>query len=130
MHASARGNPRRASITCRSFDDEFGGTIDNDVALLQAAIIGIAIYTIIAISNCRDGCVGGRVLLTIGGALRRVHAAPSCVCATRACHIARVARCGRCVLYGRRVVTAECARHVSFCMLARPGAREGTALQA
>lgn len=52
----------------RSFDDEFGGTINNDVTLLQAAIFGIAIYTAIAISNCRDGCVGSRVLLTIGGA--------------------------------------------------------------
>ena len=52
----------------RSFDDEFGGTIDNDVTLLQAAIFGIAVYTAIAISNCRDGCVGSRVLLTIGGA--------------------------------------------------------------
>lgn len=52
----------------RSFDDEFGSTIDNDVLLLQAAILGIAIYTVLAISNCRDGCVGSRVLLTIGGA--------------------------------------------------------------
>ena len=52
----------------RSFSDEFGGTIDNDIALLQAAIIAIAIYTYIAISDCRNGCVGSRAALTLGGA--------------------------------------------------------------
>lgn len=58
-----------ARFTARSFEDEFGGTIDGDLQLLQVAIIGIALYTYIAISNCRDGCVGSRLALTIGGLL-------------------------------------------------------------
>lgn len=56
-----------ARFTTRSFEDEFGSTIDGDLQLLQVAIIGIALYTYIAISNCRDGCVGSRLALTIGG---------------------------------------------------------------
>lgn len=58
-----------ARFTSRSFEDEFGSTIDGDLQLLQVAIIGIALYTYIAISNCRDGCVGSRLALTIGGLL-------------------------------------------------------------
>lgn len=56
-----------ARFTSRSFEDEFGSTLDGDLQLLQVAIIGIAVYTYIAISNCRDGCVGSRLALTIGG---------------------------------------------------------------
>jgi hypothetical protein len=55
-------------LAARSFDDEFGGTINNDLFLLQAAIAGIILYTYIAVSDCRDGCVGSRLLLTLGGA--------------------------------------------------------------
>ena len=62
---------RIGRLAGRSFSDEFGGTIDNDVALLQAAIIAIAVYTHIAISNCRNGCVGSRAALTFGGALQQ-----------------------------------------------------------
>ena len=76
-----------ARLATRSFDDEFGSTIDNDVLLLQAAIFGIAAYTYIAISNCRDGCVGSRALLTIGG-VPRAHAGGSPV--QSATHLAGV----------------------------------------
>lgn len=51
----------------RSFDDEFGGTIQNDLALLQIAIVCIVVYTYLAISNPRDGIVGSRLMLTFGG---------------------------------------------------------------
>eukprot|EP00892_Ulva_mutabilis_P011135 jgi/Ulvmu1/8394/UM042_0101.1 len=58
-----------ARFTSRSFEDEFGSTLDGDLQLLQVAIIGIAVYTYIAISNSRDGFVGSRFALTIGGLL-------------------------------------------------------------
>ena len=57
-----------ARFAGRSFDDEFGSTIDSDLVLLQAAIIAIIIFTIAAISDCKDGCVGSRVALSAGGA--------------------------------------------------------------
>lgn len=53
----------------RSFNDEFGGTIENDLALLQIAIVCIVVYTYLAISNQRDGIVGSRMMLTFGGVL-------------------------------------------------------------
>eukprot|EP00892_Ulva_mutabilis_P011134 jgi/Ulvmu1/8393/UM042_0100.1 len=58
-----------ARFTTRSFEDEFGSTIDGDLQLLQVAIIGIVVYTYVAISNSRDGFVGSRLALTIGGLL-------------------------------------------------------------
>lgn len=54
-------------FAARSFDDEFGSTIDGDLVLLQGAIAAIVVFTIFAISVCRDGCVGLRVLLSVGG---------------------------------------------------------------
>lgn len=51
----------------RSFDDEFGSTLDSDLQLLQVAIIAIIVFTYAAISVWQDGCVGSRSLLTIGG---------------------------------------------------------------
>jgi hypothetical protein len=53
----------------RSFDDEFGSTIESDVFLLQIAIIVVSVYTFFAISDWRDGCVGLRLSLTFGGML-------------------------------------------------------------
>lgn len=51
----------------RSADDEFGGTVLADMLLLQVALIAIALFTFISISNWQDGCVGSRFLLTVGG---------------------------------------------------------------
>eukprot|EP00892_Ulva_mutabilis_P011129 jgi/Ulvmu1/8389/UM042_0096.1 len=56
-----------ARFAMRSFADEFGSTIDGDLRLLQVAIIGILLYTYIAISDCRNGLVGSRFVLTMGG---------------------------------------------------------------
>lgn len=60
---------RYPRFAARSFSDEFGSTIDNDVLLLQVAVVAILIYTVSAISDCKDGCVGSRIALTIGGVL-------------------------------------------------------------
>ena len=51
----------------RSFDDEWASTVDNDVALLNAALFAIGLFSYVAISDWQDGCVGSRVLLTFGG---------------------------------------------------------------
>lgn len=51
----------------RSFDDEFGDSISNDVILLQVAIAAIGIYTMIQLSRCRDNFVGARITLTLLG---------------------------------------------------------------
>lgn len=60
-----------ARFATRSFEDEFGSTIEGDIQLLQIAIVGILLYTYAAISNCRDNRVGSRFVLTVGGALSR-----------------------------------------------------------
>lgn len=51
----------------RSFEDEFGSTIEGDLRLLQVAIVGILLYTYVAISDWRNGLVGSRFVLTMGG---------------------------------------------------------------
>lgn len=57
----------------RSFEDEFAGTLQGDLFMLQIALVAIVIYTYLAISNWRDGIVGSRLLLTAGGALELVY---------------------------------------------------------
>lgn len=65
----------------RSFEDEFGGTIDDDLAMLQVAIVCIILFTSFALSDCKDGFVGRRVALTWGGACLR-----PCLKHFTACH--------------------------------------------
>ena len=52
----------------RSFDDEFGGTINDDLAMLQIAVVCVVVFTAFAMSNCKDGFVGRRSGLTWAGA--------------------------------------------------------------
>ena len=52
----------------RSADDEFGSTLDNDLMLLNIALLAIGIFTYAAISDWQNGCVGSRFLITVGGA--------------------------------------------------------------
>ena len=51
----------------RSPDDEFGSTLDNDLMLLNVALLAIGLFTYVAISDWQNGFVGSRFLLTIGG---------------------------------------------------------------
>ena len=55
-------------FTSRSFDDEFGGTINDDIAMLQIAVVCVVAFTGFAMSNCKDGFVGRRMGLTWAGA--------------------------------------------------------------
>jgi hypothetical protein len=52
----------------RSFSDEFDSTLNGDIRLMQLAVLAIAVYTWVAISDSKNGCVGSRFLLTFGGA--------------------------------------------------------------
>jgi len=49
----------------RSFDDEFGGSIDGDLNFLFVAIVVIVIYSLIMMSRWSYGLVGIRLFSTV-----------------------------------------------------------------
>lgn len=55
-------------VAARSFSDEFGGTLQDDLGMLQIAVVCVVLYTGFALSNCKDGFVGRRMGLTWSGA--------------------------------------------------------------
>lgn len=54
-------------VAYRSFEDEFSRTINDDLQLLNVAIILLLIYTITMMSRWSEGWVGFRFLLSLGG---------------------------------------------------------------
>lgn len=67
-------------VAGRSHDDEFAGTLAADLRMLQVALVAIAGFTYVAISNCQDGFVGSRFLITVGGACRETYGLPGAHC--------------------------------------------------
>lgn len=51
----------------RSFQDEFGDSIEGDLAKLNIAIVLLLAYSITMLSKWGEGCVGSRVTLAVGG---------------------------------------------------------------
>jgi hypothetical protein len=80
----------------RSFEDEFGGTIDSDLALLQVAIVAVVLYTVIALSDCKDAWVGRRATLTWAGVRPRISASLH-LCVSASLHLCVSASLCRCI---------------------------------
>jgi hypothetical protein len=69
----------------RSVDDELGATIDHDLMLLNIAIVGVGLYTFVALSRLRDGFIGMRLTLTVRGtSSQRSERCPSTIVTVRA----------------------------------------------
>lgn len=60
--------------------------IDSALWLVYIAVIVIAVYSPIALSNCRGGCAGLRIALSIGGACHSAQPLPAS--ANVLCHVA------------------------------------------
>lgn len=60
-------SPSFTRFATRSFADEFGGAINDDLIILNIAIILLLTYTVVMLSRWSKGCVGSRIFLAVGG---------------------------------------------------------------